>query len=201
MHLPLGELVPDAVLVDDVLAVLEGSVVEVGGTGSNGGQIVAHDVGQDQGIAGVGESSLGQVTSLNDGEMLTNAVDFVNGGAAGQQDVGGLADVIQSDVGSRSAQQSTASTTDEGDDYAVLGLVFQGLEQSHGTGNTVLIRDGVSSFGNTNSLEMVSSSVLVLGNDMAGVNAVTEEVFGSFSHTNSSLTATNNNDRFRIARS
>ena len=191
---PLGELVPDAVLVDDLLAVLEGGVVEMRGTGGDGGEIVTHHIGEDQRVAGVGVGSLSEMSALDHGQVLANAVDLVDRGTAGEEDVGRLTNVVQRHVGSGSAQESTASTANEGDDDAVLGLVLQRVEQGHGSSHTVLIGHGMSGLGDADSVEVVSSGMLVLGDHMTGVDAILEEVLRGLGHAHSSLTATHDDN-------
>lgn len=118
-----------------------------------------------------------------------------------QQHVRGLANVVQRDVGRGGAEQGAASTADQGDDHAVLGLVLQGVEQRHGARHTVLVGDGVRSLGDTDSVQVVASSVLVLGHHMAGVDAVLEEILRGLSHSHSGLASTDNNDGLRLTSS
>ena len=67
----------------------EGGGVGGGGTGADDVEIVADDVGEQEGFDAGGGGEAGQLSALDARDVFADRVDLVDGGAAGQQEAGG----------------------------------------------------------------------------------------------------------------
>src|ERR1035437_10105640 len=104
----------DGVAVENGAGGGEGGSVGSGGAGTDDVEIVADDIGKQQGFHAGGGGQARQLPALDARDVLTDGVDLVDGGARGQQQAGGGLVFLEGDtLGGRGQEGKSAEAPPE----------------------------------------------------------------------------------------
>ncbi len=108
-----------SIAVQDGASTGEGRGVGSGGTGADDVEIVADDVGEQQGFDARGSGEAGELSALDARDVFADGVDFVDGGAAGQQEAGGGLLFLEGDALGGQGKERGSAAGDEADHQIV----------------------------------------------------------------------------------
>ncbi len=101
------------ILLDDPLGIGDGRGIGDRWARTDHVEIVADDIGKNQGDHGCRRCKSGELAALDSGHMLANSVDLMNGGAAGQELSSGLLLFRERDGRRRSGHQRGGASGDQ----------------------------------------------------------------------------------------
>lgn len=175
-----GQLGGEAVFVEDFPGFGEGGGVRHGGAGADDVERVADDVGEDEGFEAGGINQVGELAALETAEMLADAVEFVNIGAAGKEQLGGGLLFLESDAVGRVRQQGGGAAGNQADDGVAGGGLTAEVSNFAGGRKAGGVGDGVGGFATEDFAQRLGMAVL--GDDDAGLDLVATGVFHGAGH-------------------
>ena len=186
------QLLAELVMFHQFQAVRETGGVGKGGPRGNGVEGVADDVREAQRDHPGREGLAGEVPALHAREMLADGVDFVDGGAAGEQQLRGLLLFGQRDSGRRGGHEGRASPREQTDDQGVFVQVVEQGEHALGAGYSGFVGEGMAALGGSDMAE--GKAVVVLGVDGAGRDVVAQNFLHGRGHGRGGLAGSHDDD-------
>src|ERR1019366_337429 len=163
----------------------EGGGVGGGGAGTDDVEIVADDVGEQEGFDAGGGGEARQLTALDARDMFADCVDLVDGGAGGQEEAGGILLSLKGDAVGGQGQEGGGAAGDQAN-HEVGGTGGGGdLGDALGTGHAALIGDGVAALVQLDAAQF--GQVAILDIDQAGGDPAAEDALGGLRHGGSGL--------------
>src|ERR1019366_4923674 len=163
----------------------EGGGVGGGGAGTDDVDVVADDVGKQQGFDAGGGGQARQLPALDARDVLADCVDLVDGGARGQKQAGGGLLFLEGDASGGQGQERRSAARDQTDYQVVAGGGGGDLCDACAAGGATLIGDGVAALVQLDAAQF--GDVAVLDIDQAGGDLASQHALGGLRHAGSRL--------------
>ena len=177
----------------------EGGGVGSGGAGADDVEIVADDVGEQQGFDAGGSGEARELAAFDARDVFADGVDLVDGGAAGQEQAGGGLLLLERDALGGQGQQRGSAAGDEAEDEIVAAGGGGDLGDARAAGDAALVGDGVAALVELDAAQL--GEVAVLDVDQAGGDAAAEDALGGLRHGGSGFTGSDHVDMAVAGRS
>ncbi len=168
-----GSLVPDAIFLEDRARIGEGGAIGNRGPGADHVQIVADHIGKNQREQRRRISQARQLPALDPRDVLANAIDLVDAGAAMQQQSCGLLFFGERDGGRGKRQQSRGSARNQTNDQIVRAGLAGNLRDAPRAGNAALVGHRMAALIDSDAPQLRAVAVFYV--DFAAADARAEQ--------------------------
>ena len=170
----------------------EGGDIGSGGTGADDVEVVADDVGEEQGFDAGGGGEARELAAFDARDVFADGVDFVDGGAAGEEEAGGGLLLGERDALGGQGHEGRGAAGDEAEDEVFASGGGGDLGDARAAGDAALIGDGVAALVELDAAQF--GEVAVLDVDQAGGDAGAEDALGGLRHGGSGFTGSDHVD-------
>ena len=170
----------------------EGGGVGRGGAGADDVEVVADDVGEQEGFDAGGGGEARELAAFDARDVFADGVDLVDGGAAGQEEAGGGLLFLERDALGGQGHEGGRAAGDEADHQIFASGAGGDLGDARAAGDAALVGDGVAALVEFDAAEF--GDVAVLDVDQAGGDAAAEDALGGLRHGGSGLTCSDDVD-------
>lgn len=183
-----GKLRNETMFVEDLPGIGEGGCIWNSGAGADDVERISNDVREDKCFEPGGEGEVSELTTFESAEMFADAVEFVDGCAAGEEEFGCALLLFEGDRLGRKGEERGCATRDQTEDEIVFARVETELGDLAGSIDAGFVWDGVRSFETFYVFE--GQGVSLFGDDDAGMDLFAVEFLDGAGHAGSCFTST-----------